>query len=222
MHAESSSRVIRFWQEPWFDKLNRISRTYYKCKGVLLYRRIFKVFGKGAYIRKPLLIINPRFIAIGNKVSICDGARLEAIQDNDHRTPNLTIGDNTNIEQNVHIVCHSRVAIGSNVSITGHCSIVDVTHPFEDVGHPLKIGARIQDDDSYVEIGDGSFIGFGTVILPNVRIGKYVVVGSNSVVVHDLPDHSVAAGSPAKVIKLYDSALDRWVKVSSDNAKRLV
>ena len=90
--------------------------------------------------------------------------------------------------------------IGNNVSITGNCSIVDVTHPFSDVHDSRKIGARILDDDSFVEIGDGTFIGYGAVILPNVRIGANAVIGANSVVAHDVPDYSVASGVPAIII----------------------
>jgi acetyltransferase-like isoleucine patch superfamily enzyme len=92
------------------------------------------------------------------------------------------------------------VHIGSNVSITGNCSIVDVTHPFADARDPRKIGARIQEDDAIVEIGDGTFIGYGAVILPNVRIGTNAVIGANAVVMHDVPDYTVAAGAPAVVI----------------------
>jgi len=123
----------------------------------------------------------------------------------------LRIGNDTNIEQNVHIVCHSRVEIGKEVSITGHCCIVDVTHPYDDLSDPRKIGARIKDDNSFVVIGDASFLGFGAVILPNVRIGKRCVIGALSVVVDDIPDYCVAAGSPARVIKQYDPTIQRWL-----------
>jgi acetyltransferase-like isoleucine patch superfamily enzyme len=113
------------------------------------------------------------------------------------------------------------VRIGSNVSITGNCSIVDVTHPFSDINDPRKIGARIGDEDSFVEIGDRSFIGFGSVILPNVRIGTHVVIGANSVVTHDVPDYSVAGGVPAVVLKRYDFTKQVWLKVSSSAASRV-
>jgi acetyltransferase-like isoleucine patch superfamily enzyme len=130
----------------------------------------------------------------------------------------LSIGSDTNIEQNVHIVCHSRIRIGSNVSITGNCSIVDVTHPYGDVQTQTKIGARIADEDSFVEIGEGSFIGFGSVILPNVKIGANVVIGANSVVLTDIPEYCVAAGAPAVVIKQYDRGKKVWVRTASRRA----
>jgi acetyltransferase-like isoleucine patch superfamily enzyme len=211
-------RLNRFWRAPLLNKLHSLSVLYYKVKGVVLYRFVFKKFGRGSYIRKPLLVLNPGYVSIGERVSIRDGVRLEVVLSREDRTPSLVIEDDTNIEQNVHIVCHSRVHIGSNVSITGNCSIVDVTHPYYDMNDPRKIGARIQDEDSFVEIGNGSFIGFGSVILPNVRIGTNAIIGANSVVTHDVLDYSVAAGAPAVVLKRYDSAKGIWVKVTSAKA----
>jgi acetyltransferase-like isoleucine patch superfamily enzyme len=165
-----------------------------------------------SYIIKPLLIHNPQFIAIGNHVSIRQGLRIEAIPYNS-RIPSLVIGDNVNIEQNVHIICHSRVIIGNRVTITGHCAIVDTTHPHQDVNDLRRIGDRILDDNSYVEIGEDSFLGFGAVILPNVRIGRHCVIGANSTVTKDVPDYSVAVGMPAVVVSRYDAAQDRWFNV---------
>lgn len=150
----------------------------------------------------PMLILNGDCIAIGDRVLIRDGARLEALRDPYGRKPRLTVGSDTNIEQGVHIVCHCRVNIGSKVSITGRCAIVDVTHPYAGI-EDSKIGAAILDEDSYVEIGDGAFLGYGSVILPNVKIGRGAVVGANSVVTRDVPDYAVVAGSPAKVIRVY-------------------
>jgi acetyltransferase-like isoleucine patch superfamily enzyme len=203
-------KLKSFWRASLLNKLYILSTLYYITKGIVLYRFLFKEFGKGSCIRRPLLIFNPGFISIGKRVSIRDGVRLEIVRSNDRRLPRLLIGDDTNIEQNVHIVCHSYIRIGSKVSITGNCCIVDVTHPFRDVQDTTKIGARIEDEDSFVEIGDGSFIGFGTVILPNVRIGRFAVVGANSVVAKDVPDYSVVVGAPARVIEHYDWERHRW------------
>jgi acetyltransferase-like isoleucine patch superfamily enzyme len=207
-------RLKRFWDRPLLNKLHDLSNFYYIVKGIVFYRLIFKNFGRGSYIRKPLLILNPHFMSIGKNVSIRDGARLEVVRSGSGRSPQLVIDDDTNIEQNVHIACHCSVHIGSRVSITGNCSIVDVTHPFADVSSADKIGSRIQDEDSFVEIGEGSFIGMGTVILPNVRLGKHAVIGANSVVSRDIPDYSVAAGAPAVVLKQYDFEKETWVRVS--------
>ena len=47
----------------------------------------------------------------------------------------------------------------------------------------------------------------------NVKIGKHCVIGANSVVTKNIPDYSVAIGSPAKVIKKYNFESKKWVKV---------
>jgi acetyltransferase-like isoleucine patch superfamily enzyme len=214
-------KAKRFWHMSLFTKLHRLGTAYYRAKGIVVYRFAFRRFGKGSYILKPLLILNPEFISIGDRVSIRQGLRLEVVLSGPNKIPDLVIGDDTNIEQNVHIICHSRVHIGSNVSITGNCSIVDVTHPYDDVHDPTKIGARIQDKDSFVEIGDGSLLGFGSVILPNVRIGAHAVVGANSVVTRDIPDYAVAAGIPAVVLKRYNFNNETWEKVAPLSASRV-
>jgi acetyltransferase-like isoleucine patch superfamily enzyme len=65
----------------------------------------------------------------------------------------------------------------------------------------VKVGDAIVDEDSFVEIQDDVFLGFGTVVLPNVVIGRGAVIGANSVVATDIPPFTVAAGAPAKVIR---------------------
>ena len=57
-----------------------------------------------------------------------------------------------------------------------------------------------------VSIGDGSWLGHGTVVLPGAAIGRHVVIGANSVVTGHIPDYSVAAGVPARVIKTMRAA----------------
>lgn len=208
-----------FWDAPFLNKVHTLSNCWYKCKSVLLYRLIFKQFGSGSYIRKPMLLLGVGFVSIGERVLVRDGVRLEAIRVPGHKAPELVIGSDTNIEQNVHIVCHNRVYIGSKVSITGHCCIVDVTHSYSDVCDSTKIGSRIDgSDEAFVEIGDCSFIGYGSVILPNVKIGKYVIVGANSVVSQDIPDYSVVAGAPAVLVKRYDFEKRAWIRLPSPTA----
>lgn len=53
-----------------------------------------------------------------------------------------------------------------------------------------------------VEVGSFSTIGSNATILPNVRIGKNVTIGAGAVVTKNLPDDCVAAGVPARIIKM--------------------
>ena len=66
-----------------------------------------------------------------------------------------------------------------------------------------------------VTIGDNVFIGAGTVVLPNVVIGSNVIVGANSTVTHNIPDNTVIAGNPAKII----DSLDSYITKEKDRMK---
>lgn len=49
-------------------------------------------------------------------------------------------------------------------------------------------------------IGNNVFLGVNSVVLPGVKIGNNVIVGAGSVVTKDIPNNSVVAGNPGKVI----------------------
>lgn len=146
-----------------------------------------------------------RAIEIGDGVTIRPNTRIEAVSRYAGLDlhPRLTIGNDTNIEQNCHIVCGERVAIGNGVSITAGCAIVDIVHP-HDSGE-AKIGASPVWTNP-VEIGDGSFLGTGVVVLPGTRVGRRVVIGANAVVAGELPDFTIWAGNPARCVMAYTPA----------------
>lgn len=51
-------------------------------------------------------------------------------------------------------------------------------------------------------IGNDTWIGHGSIIMPEVKIGDGAVIGSGSIVTKDIPAYAVAVGSPAKIIKM--------------------
>ena len=55
-----------------------------------------------------------------------------------------------------------------------------------------------------IEIGDNVFVGANSTILYDVKIGSNVIIGAGSLVNKDIPDNSVAAGTPAKVIGTFN------------------
>lgn len=203
-------KIGRFLRAPFHEKVNALEVFYFRTKSAVYYCRVFRAFGKGSILYTPTLLSHPEYISIGRNVSIRKGVRLEAIVSDPEHPPELIIGDDVNIEQNVHIVCHSRVVIGNEVSITAQCAIVDVTHPYEDVHNPVKISERIQPGSALVEIGERTVLGYNVVVLPNVRIGKYCMIGAQSLVTRDIPDYSVAAGTPAMPIRRYSQDDGKW------------
>jgi acetyltransferase-like isoleucine patch superfamily enzyme len=111
------------------------------------------------------------------------------------------------------------VTIEDGVSITPYCAIVDTFHPHDppDMLEP-RIGDRLPATRTFVHIGQGSFIGTHSVILPNVRIGRGCVIGAGSVVSRDIPDYCIATGQPAKVRSRFDPRTRTWHREPDDAA----
>ncbi len=167
----------------------------------LVLARCYGRIGKGSIVFRQDMVRFPHRITIGRRSILRHGGRIEIIMHGQDRLPWLSIGDDVNIEQNVHIVCHDRIRIGNNVSITGNCAIVDVSHPVDAIERGIKIGDAIDPAPGEVNIGDNCFIGFGSIILPGVTIGENCVIGAGSVVTRDIPPNSIASGAPARVIR---------------------
>ena len=93
------------------------------------------------------------------------------------------------------------VEIGRNCVLTD--GVVLLTHGFEGIVLREKYGELISSSGK-VSIEDNVFIGVNSIILKGVKIGKNTVIGAGSVVTHDIPENSVAAGMPCKVIMTLD------------------
>jgi acetyltransferase-like isoleucine patch superfamily enzyme len=123
--------------------------------------------------------------------------------------PVVTIGDRCLIGKGSGIVGHFSITIGNDVWTGHHVYITDQNHGYEDVTRPISEQSQ---PERAVSIGNGSWLGHGSIVLPGVTIGEHVVVGANSVVTKDIPSFSVAVGSPARVIRRYVDG-DGWVDV---------
>lgn len=62
-----------------------------------------------------------------------------------------------------------------------------------------------------VSIGENSFIGAGAVILPGSKIGKLCIIGAGAVVKGHIPDYSIVAGNPCKIINDIRSYGEKYV-----------
>jgi acetyltransferase-like isoleucine patch superfamily enzyme len=125
------------------------------------------------------------------------------------RTPRLKIGDGCLIGQGSGIVTHESIELGNGVFLGHYVYVTDSSHGYEDLDAP--IGKQFGDVDP-VRIGEGTWLGHGTIVLPGSDIGRHVVVGANSLVNGTIPDFSVAVGSPANVIRRYSDA-EGWHRV---------
>ena len=125
------------------------------------------------------------------------------------------VGENTLIFGQLTAVLPKNVTIGSGCTIMDGCVMMGAGGIT--IENNVLIGAQVKlisnNHDIYdrpvltvkpVLIKEGAWIGAGVSILPGVTVGKYAVVGTNSVVTKDIPDYAVAVGIPAKIIKYLD------------------
>lgn len=112
--------------------------------------------------------------------------------------PVISVGDRCLFGKGSAIVGHLEITIGNDVWTGHHVYITDQNHGYEDLDLPISMQVM---PERPVSVGDGAWLGHGSVVLPGSTIGRHVVVGANSVVTGDLPDNCVAAGVPARVIR---------------------
>ena len=125
----------------------------------------------------------------------------------------MVLEDNVEIGHHSTIAAHHHIVIGKGVLTGPHVFIADYNHDYHDINLPIWKSGEFAEENSEVVIGEGSWLGTNVVVVGNVHIGKHCVIGANSVVTKDIPDYSVAAGIPAKVIKKYDFEKKEWVRV---------
>lgn len=174
---------------------------------------LFGEFGKGSSIKGKIHLNNPSNIYIGKNCSIGPYCRIETYTNYGGKLvePKLIIEDDCSIEHAVHIYCAQKVEIKKGCLIASGCMITDENHGMNPengyyINQPLLIKPTILDE--------GVWLGENVCVLPGVTIGKYSIIGSNSVVNSNIPDYSIAVGSPAKVVKKYNFETKTWDKVN--------
>lgn len=174
----------------------------------LFLRLIFKRIGLLSYVGWPRFVYGGYRISIGNKVRIFPGIRAEA-----HKNGSIVIEPNVSIGQNFHIISSGQLLrIGSDTTISGNVFITNTDHAYNTIDkHILEQDYII----SKTDIGKNCFIGYGAVLQAGTILGNQCVVGSNSVVRGTFPDYCVIVGSPAKIIKRYNTSTKLWEKTDS-------
>jgi len=121
--------------------------------------------------------------------------------------PVLRIGDRCVIGRGSHIVAHHSLVIGDDVFTGPYVYITDQNHGYADPDQPI---GRQLPRNAAVQIGSGSWLGAGAVVLPGACIGRNAVIAAGSVVRGPVPDRCVVAGVPARVVRQYVPG-DGWM-----------
>lgn len=164
----------------------------------LIRAKIFGVTaGQSVYIGKHCSLKGKRHITLEDSVTVRPYTQIWS------GGGTVRIGKGSEIGERCRISIANSLDIGEKVLLSPNVYITDCDHEYRNISVPV-IDQGIAQKGQTVSIGYGSYIGINAVIVGNVKIGKHCVIGANSVVTHNIPDYSVAVGSPAKVIKKCD------------------
>ena len=109
---------------------------------------------------------------------------------------NCVIGEGSFINHGAYLMDCAPITIGKHCFIGPNCGMYTATHAF--VADERNKGIEKADP---ITLKDNVWLGGDVTILPGVTIGRHSVIGSGSVVTHDIPDDVVAVGNPCKVIR---------------------
>lgn len=189
----------------WLEKL--LLRPVYKIRlklcawlhgGTILIEKKIK-------LHVPVLFQGLGTLKLGNRIQLgyrMAGAKRAPIlfQPREHSS-RIIIGEKTSIMNGCELISRSLIEIGS------HCLIGSQVKIFDADFHGIHPEQRSEPGISQpVTIEDNVWIGINSIILKGVTIGQNSVIGAGSVVTKNIPENSIAAGNPAKVISnVYNS-----------------
>jgi lipopolysaccharide O-acetyltransferase len=162
-------------------------------------------------VRHPWYIRGQGAISLGREFTAGVGLRMDAFGSGPAQ---IVIGDRVQVGDYCHIAAVESVVLEDDVLIASRVYISDHNHGRYSGPLPHSRPAEVQYarplSVSPVHIGANVWLGEGVMVLPGVTIGANSVIGAGAVVTRSLPADCVAVGNPARVIKSFDAATQRW------------
>lgn len=187
----------------------------------LLWPRLFGSCGKGVMFAERIVLRHPKKIHLGKNVVISEGSVLDARHDLDDRA--LVLGDDVMLSVNVMISCKNGcVSIGARTGLSAHTIIHATNNCPVRIGEDCIIGPQcyiagggnynhdnldvpIREqgiaDDGGVSLQNNIWLGAKVTVLGGVTMHAGSIAGAGSVVSRDVPENSISAGVPARVIR---------------------
>ena len=119
---------------------------------------------------------------------------------------NISMGDGSYANFNFTVLDEGRVTIGKSVFIGPNVTMATAIHPlcYEDRNAFLNPETGVMTNLEYtapITVADNCWIAASVTICGGVTVGEGCVIGAGSVVVKDIPPHSLAVGNPCRVIR---------------------
>ena len=183
---------------------------FYKVRG-------WFIFKNARLIRFPFRVRGKQYIKIGKGFTTGFNCRIDALNINNFGEKYLIeIGENVEINDEVHIGATQKIIIEDNVLIASKVYISDHNHGSykgDEQDSPMSIPKERKIYSSPIKIEKNVWIGELCCILQGVTIGEGSIIGAMSVVTKDIPPYTIAVGSPAKLIKRYNFKTKKWDKL---------
>jgi acetyltransferase-like isoleucine patch superfamily enzyme len=164
-------------------------------------------------------IIGGRNIRFGKGIFAHSDLWLEAVTSYRAQrfNPSISIGDHVSFSHGVHITAIESIAIGKHVLMGSRIYISDHNHGVYK-GSPQSRpeeppSERQLGGGGPVTIGDNVWIGDNVVIVGPVSIGNGAIIAANSVVRGVVQSNSMVAGSPARLIKIFNLQTGTWDRI---------
>jgi acetyltransferase-like isoleucine patch superfamily enzyme len=187
-----SRELVRLWGQKWL---------WYETNSLPWNRaRIhWEFMRRGAFVRWPvhgnvLAALREGRLEIGPHTLLEPGVWITA-----PGSARVRIGSGTFLNLGVMVAAADLVEIGDHCMLANGCFITDSGHRFDDPVRPVPWQGFLSKGPT--RIGDNVWCGAHVVVTSGVTIGERCVIGANSVVTHDIPPFSVAAGAPAQVLR---------------------
>jgi len=104
----------------------------------------------------------------------------------------MEIGDHVFVNHDLTAMSAGEIILEDGVMIGPGTTLLTVNHDFKDIQIIICKPVRIKKK---------AWLGAKCIIMPGITIGEGAIVGSGSVVTHDVPDHAIVVGNPARVLK---------------------
>jgi acetyltransferase-like isoleucine patch superfamily enzyme len=160
----------------------RIRHPHVVLKGMVFLGRKVEIEARPGYGR----------LEIGRWVHLGDGTSLRCHEGS------MRIGDKVVMGRNNTLNCYLDVEVGAATLLADWVYVTDFDHRTEDVHRPIKDQGIVK---SPVRIGPDTWVGVKVSVLRGSRVGRGCVLGAHAVVRGDIPDHAIAVGAPARVVR---------------------
>lgn len=128
-----------------------------------------------------------------------------------------SVGENVHFQPRLIPLYPELIKLHNNIMISAGVRLITHDASFV-VLNRLDIG-RFAERVGCIEIMDNVYIGYNATIMPNVRIGKNVIVGAGALVSKDLESSGVYVGVPAKKICSFEDYVERHAEKSDENLR---